>query len=961
MPQIKKYFSIVYNYFQKLPAAAKAFGVIIIVSGIIAPFNSASANMITMTLDFILFLISSVMYFFLIYIMGILANFTTSLLVYAANFTGFTNRPPIIEAWTVVRDLSNMFFIVVLLLIAFGTLFQVEAYSWKKLLPKMVLAAILVNFSRAICGVIVDATQIIMLTFAAAITPAASQGMVTAFQLDKLLSVRGEDAANSDVKYGPTDTAKARLLSVAAAGLMLSVMVVVQLVYVVVIVGRLVFIWFLTVLSPLAFASMVLPATEKYFREWVEMFARYATLGPMILFYLWLAMFIAAKTGGKLAEEAAGGKDKVVDLPASVQKGVASELAMTKALNTDTAIGFIISTMALAAGLELAKKNSSELGSLTSRAEAAGKWLAKAPLRYGAKPLAESAIDRTYMATGLDVNVVRQYGRVQEKRAEIKRKRELIGRAKAGDAAQKGAIVRSFLGAADFGYEQYMPVLGNQGLVKGGNRSMLGRFFYGNRNMEATRDQLKTTQTELNGATKERKEKQKTLTDGKLGNEERQQALAATQAELSDVDTLIAAADPVARNHVMDLSENSSQRGMLTSLRDDLVKKRRDKDTSETERDQLDTQIAAINVALDNGGTAELIGSDAYDPVNERLTSERERLTKERDRLQNDDTSKIEVNGQLVLARDNLHLQDLIRNALKTEDTKVKAVEDKMKDLRKKAQTYGPVVDYTKTAMQQALLSEANKQFSGEDNEDVLIDLLNSKFNEGDGIDALGVITHAASVGHLNEMMKARGHEVSAKGMQDLGSEVEKLGVSREMVLAAMNQASRSAQSINHWAFAQAVTQSNGQFDWREEDERQERIYVEASKANPSNIFRNGNRLAMGDYDKEGNWRPMQSMLALFAEAAPKMGDSAFKGMLNSNLGFHLFGGAPGDNNHQIEGLLNTLIKQIHGNNPKAIKDSGEMIDRYKSYSAKDTGMIGPLEESNKVLRQIRDNSKKKP
>jgi hypothetical protein len=55
-------------------------------------------------------------------------------------------QTPCSNGWVITRDIANMFFIVILLVIAFATILQIEQYNYKKWLPKLILMAILINF-----------------------------------------------------------------------------------------------------------------------------------------------------------------------------------------------------------------------------------------------------------------------------------------------------------------------------------------------------------------------------------------------------------------------------------------------------------------------------------------------------------------------------------------------------------------------------------------------------------------------------------------------------------------------------------------------------------------------------------------------------------------------------------------------------------------------------------------------
>src|SRR3989344_2790427 len=77
----------------------------------------------------------------------ILITVAGSIVSYVFSFQKFVSVPIVQIGWTISRDLANMAFILIMLLIAFGTVLRLEQYSVKKLIPKLVVAALLINFS----------------------------------------------------------------------------------------------------------------------------------------------------------------------------------------------------------------------------------------------------------------------------------------------------------------------------------------------------------------------------------------------------------------------------------------------------------------------------------------------------------------------------------------------------------------------------------------------------------------------------------------------------------------------------------------------------------------------------------------------------------------------------------------------------------------------------------------------
>ncbi|EKD78382.1 MAG: hypothetical protein ACD_41C00354G0004 [uncultured bacterium] len=871
--------------------------------------------------DVVLTLLSWLLYYLGIVLYGWLATMATKLLVYVAQLNNFTDLPVIIEAWSVVRDLANMFFIVILLVIAFGTLFRIEAYSWKKLLPKMVLAAILVNYSRAICGFIVDASQVVMLTFVAAIEDAATVGMVEAFQLNKILQFESKlDPTTGTEVQGSTE----RFVALLAAGGMLVTMFIVQMVYVVVLVGRLVMIWFLTVLSPLAFASSVLPQTEKFSSQWWEMFTRYVIVGPLCMFFLWLGMFIAAKSvdSGGLGSVAA--TEAVQDIAVKdAQAGGAG------ALNTTLIAGFVIATMMLMAGMQMAQQNASELGGAISKVQGISKFALKAaPVVagvIGGAAIANRA-DRLYQATGYDLNMRRNWDRIKHKREDIKRKRVVEGYTKAFSGAQKGNFVKGWLGASDFAYEQYTPVMGKQGVWGKGTRGMLTRW-RGNQKFKEAGAEIGVMEDQASKTEKELKETKSTLQNEWTTVEDRDRRVKENKASQQAV---AGASNNGSGWNMTTGSETATMaQNLLTQLQEE-----RSKTTDVNQARKLTEEIDALKEATNQDGE-----------VNIRLAGNLEsKLGKaKRDRYKELMGEGTDLKGLKVKAS-----QEELDNFIKAETGGQQAALDKMKgairDKKKEvADHYAPVIDYEGSQATEEALALERKKYAGEENEDVLKELLQAKLHEKDGAAALGVIQQAASVGHLNEMMDAVGLSENFDGMQELAKMIqEKTGVGEQMVLAAFDQASKSAKHINHWAYAEAVTQRNGSYQWRGDEEHRERRYVEMSKAGMSNIARSGNRLAYGGYkmvNGEQQWEPDPAAMALLVQQLPRLVDTAKKGMLNNSAGEHFFTKNSGKYGKELEALVDATF----GAASTQAREAKEAIKYWKDATSAQNRVEGDL------------------
>lgn len=276
-----------------------------------------------------------------------LTFFVLKFIIEVAGYNGFIDSPAVTVGWVMIRDLTNMFFVVVLLMIAFGTILGLDHYEWKHMLVKLVTAAVLVNFSRLICGLIIDVAQIVMVTFLNGIAATASGNLVNMFQVDKIFKLgNGENFTG--------DTASIFLASVAA--IMFSVtMLITMLAFLFMIVARMAMLWVLIVVSPFAFVLNVLHQTEHFAGEWWGKFNSNVVSGPVIAFFLWLS-FVTVGSGnihddivkhnslkqGQLLQESSA--------PAEEQTGI------TEVMSWENMGNFIIAIAILMAGAKMAEE-----------------------------------------------------------------------------------------------------------------------------------------------------------------------------------------------------------------------------------------------------------------------------------------------------------------------------------------------------------------------------------------------------------------------------------------------------------------------------------------------------------------------------------------------------------------------------------------------------------------------------
>lgn len=209
-----------------------------------------------------------------------LAMFFLTFVIEIGAYNDYINSPAVQMGWVIVRDLTNMFFVVVLLIIAFGTILGLDQYEWRKMLVKLVMAAVLVNFSLIICGVIIDAAQVIMVTFINGIAATAGGNLINAFGADKIFQF-----STGTVKFDKEEIFMASVLAISFSGALMAIMAV----YAFVLLARMIVLWILIVTSPFAFVLGLLPQTKSYADQWWKEFGNNVVSGPLVAFVLWLS------------------------------------------------------------------------------------------------------------------------------------------------------------------------------------------------------------------------------------------------------------------------------------------------------------------------------------------------------------------------------------------------------------------------------------------------------------------------------------------------------------------------------------------------------------------------------------------------------------------------------------------------------------------------------------------------
>ncbi len=198
-----------------------------------------------------------------------------------------TDNPLVLEGWQVTRDFVNLFFILVVIWIGISIALRIGEGQAKKALPRLVIVALLINFTPVICGVIIDASNIVMNFFLSAGTAGNSNLLNISSLSGGVLLSSFEGLRGNWFDGSAWSVAFFQLLFVLffnfIAGLIMLLMAVLFIV-------RHVALWILVILAPLAFFAWIFPdkRTQKIWNMWWGQFIQWCFVGVGAGFFLFL-------------------------------------------------------------------------------------------------------------------------------------------------------------------------------------------------------------------------------------------------------------------------------------------------------------------------------------------------------------------------------------------------------------------------------------------------------------------------------------------------------------------------------------------------------------------------------------------------------------------------------------------------------------------------------------------------
>jgi len=206
---------------------------------------------------------------------------------------------PIVQTgWLITRDLANLGFVIAIIALSFVVMLRLQYLPFSQTLTRLIIVALLVNFSLTLTGILVDASGVLSNFFVQKIAPRGfgeinqfAENLAAAFQIQKLHEVK--DATQLPNLEGVVDSLPKM------AGLIASIFFVAAFTIIgaitmwalaALVLVRYVAITILLILMPLAWVAYIFPKLEEHYKKWWSAFLQWLLFLPTALFFVHLAI-----------------------------------------------------------------------------------------------------------------------------------------------------------------------------------------------------------------------------------------------------------------------------------------------------------------------------------------------------------------------------------------------------------------------------------------------------------------------------------------------------------------------------------------------------------------------------------------------------------------------------------------------------------------------------------------------
>ncbi|MFA7201764.1 MAG: hypothetical protein WC099_02120 [Candidatus Paceibacterota bacterium] len=245
----------------------------------------------------------------ILYILNILVGMFISLAGFLLgwalqfNLSILTFEPSFMKVgWTIFRDIANLGFVLGIIIIAVATILRYKNYTAKQILWKLIVAALIVNFSLVIGGVFVTISNTVSSYLLNAMSSGGGAGAIAqigdSFGFIKIVTDVSSWSALGTLAnaIGFGDGASMSMI------VSLAVILVFGIIFLFTLLGlagmfvlRYFNLVFLLMISPVVWLLWIFPSTSSYFKQWWTKFLHWVQFVPIMLVFLYIALSVLSQ------------------------------------------------------------------------------------------------------------------------------------------------------------------------------------------------------------------------------------------------------------------------------------------------------------------------------------------------------------------------------------------------------------------------------------------------------------------------------------------------------------------------------------------------------------------------------------------------------------------------------------------------------------------------------------------
>lgn len=233
------------------------------------------------------------------------------------------------EGWQIVRDLCNVFFIFILLYVAFALILDLPNIKAKDMLVNVIIIGLLINFSMFFAKVIIDSSNILARVFYNSQTIeqksgnaglgdeiSLSQAVVDKLDPQEIVKRAGEIQVEDPISEESSNAGANATKNLSAGGFTLVTLLatIVNIIGIfvfisvaLVFVARVIGLYFILIFAPFAFLSYTVPALSKIkmmgWQNWWGDLAKLSFVAPLFMFMLYLIILFLEKGFGDIVQK----------------------------------------------------------------------------------------------------------------------------------------------------------------------------------------------------------------------------------------------------------------------------------------------------------------------------------------------------------------------------------------------------------------------------------------------------------------------------------------------------------------------------------------------------------------------------------------------------------------------------------------------------------------------------------